>query len=134
MAAKDEEVWPSPPLKKKIAPDIRGSIPFSKCRGSGNRGGPERGVRLDTDYCPFQSFQDDEGVDYEPCSPDTCGIYSDNEGNCSILVIAESMAQLLDIASRLFDKFMGKDPVLDVAGPDPDPSVHGDPDPSKGGR
>ena len=41
MAAKDEEVWPSPPLKKKITPDVRGSIPFSKFTLSGREPFPE---------------------------------------------------------------------------------------------
>ncbi len=35
MAAKDEEVWPSPALKKKIAPDLATSIPFSDFTKSG---------------------------------------------------------------------------------------------------
>ena len=41
MSAIDEEVWPSPPLKAKIAPDTKGSIPFSKFTISGARGFPE---------------------------------------------------------------------------------------------
>jgi hypothetical protein len=35
MAAKDEEVWPSPALKQKIPPDLATSIPFSDFTKSG---------------------------------------------------------------------------------------------------
>ena len=35
MAAKDEEVWPSPPLKKKNPPDLSKSIPISDFVKSG---------------------------------------------------------------------------------------------------
>ncbi len=35
MSAIDEEVWPSPALKKKIAPDTSKSIAFSKFTVSG---------------------------------------------------------------------------------------------------
>ena len=35
MAAKDEEVWPSPALKKKNAPDFTKAIPISDFTKSG---------------------------------------------------------------------------------------------------
>jgi ribonuclease Z len=41
MSAVDEEVWPSPALKKKIAPDTGSSIAFSKFTISGALGFPE---------------------------------------------------------------------------------------------
>jgi ribonuclease Z len=41
MSAIDEEIWPSPPLKKKIAPDTGGVISFSKFTISGAMGLPE---------------------------------------------------------------------------------------------
>jgi ribonuclease Z len=41
MSAVDEEVWPSPPLKKKNAPDTSKSIAFSKFTISGAMPMPE---------------------------------------------------------------------------------------------
>jgi ribonuclease Z len=41
MAAVDEEVWPSPALKKKIAPDILKAVPFSDFTRSGMLTFPE---------------------------------------------------------------------------------------------
>jgi ribonuclease Z len=41
MSAIDEEVWPSPPLKQKIAPDTGSSIAFSEFTISGALGFPE---------------------------------------------------------------------------------------------
>lgn len=41
MAAKDEEVWPSPPLKKKNAPDFAKAIPISDFTKSGAVALPE---------------------------------------------------------------------------------------------
>jgi ribonuclease Z len=41
MVAKDEEVWPSSPLRKKIALDVRNSINFSECTLSGREAYPE---------------------------------------------------------------------------------------------
>ncbi len=41
MSVVDEEVWPSPALKAKRAPDVAASIPFSKFTISGARGFPE---------------------------------------------------------------------------------------------
>jgi ribonuclease Z len=41
MALKDEEVWPSPALKKKIPPDLTNSIKFSKFTMSGVEPLPE---------------------------------------------------------------------------------------------
>jgi ribonuclease Z len=41
MAAKDEDVWPSPPLLKKISPDFTKSINFSKFTLSGREAFPE---------------------------------------------------------------------------------------------
>jgi len=41
MAAKDEEVWPSPALKKKIPPDFRNAITFSEFTLSGREPFPK---------------------------------------------------------------------------------------------
>jgi len=41
MSAVDDEVWPSPPLKKKIAPDTSKAVPFSDFTRSGALGLPE---------------------------------------------------------------------------------------------
>ncbi len=41
MSAIDEEVWPSPPLKKKNPPDTSNAIPFSDFTRSGALGLPE---------------------------------------------------------------------------------------------
>jgi len=41
MAAKDEEVWPSPAIKEKIAPDFREAIKFSEFTLSGRKEYPE---------------------------------------------------------------------------------------------
>ena len=41
MAAKDEEVWPSPAVKKKIAPDFSSAVPMSKFTLSGRKAYPE---------------------------------------------------------------------------------------------
>jgi ribonuclease Z len=41
MSAVDEEVWPSPPLKAKIAPDTGSAIAFSEFTISGALGFPE---------------------------------------------------------------------------------------------
>ena len=41
MSAIDEEIWPSPPLKKKIAPDTGSAVAFSKFTISGALPFPE---------------------------------------------------------------------------------------------
>ena len=41
MSVVDEEVWPSPPLKKKNPPDTSRAIPFSDFTRSGALGFPE---------------------------------------------------------------------------------------------
>ena len=41
VAAKDDEVWPSPALKEKIAPDFRNSIKISEFTLSGREPFPE---------------------------------------------------------------------------------------------
>ena len=41
MAAKDDEVWPSPPLREKIAPDFTKAIPMSDFTLSGRRPFPD---------------------------------------------------------------------------------------------
>ncbi len=41
MSAIDEEVWPSPPLKKKIPPDTAAAVAFSKFTISGALPFPE---------------------------------------------------------------------------------------------
>ena len=41
MAAKDEEVWPSPALKKKLPPDTSKSVPMSDFLKSGLKAYPD---------------------------------------------------------------------------------------------
>lgn len=41
MAAKDEEVWPSPPIREKIPPDFRNAVPISDFTLSGRKPYPE---------------------------------------------------------------------------------------------
>ena len=41
MAAEDEEVWPSPALKKKLPPDTSKSVPLSDFLRSGLNAYPE---------------------------------------------------------------------------------------------
>ena len=60
MAAKDEEVWPSPPLKEKIAPDFRGSIPFSEFTLSGREAFPEVVEPL------YEEINEKYGTDFKP--------------------------------------------------------------------
>ena len=60
MAAKDEEVWPSPPLKKKIAPDARASIPFSEFSLSGREAFPEVVNPI------YEEINEKYGTDFKP--------------------------------------------------------------------
>ena len=60
MAAKDDEVWPSPPLKKKIPPDVASSIRFSKFTMSGAVGLPEVVGPL------YDEINEMYGTSYEP--------------------------------------------------------------------
>jgi ribonuclease Z len=41
MSVIDEEIWPSPPIKEKIAPDTGSAIGFSEFTVSGALGFPE---------------------------------------------------------------------------------------------
>jgi ribonuclease Z len=60
MAAKDEEVWPSPALRKKVAPDFRKAVPLSEFTLSGREAFPEVvkpiyeeiNEKYDTDFKP----------------------------------------------------------------------------------
>jgi ribonuclease Z len=60
MAAKDEEVWPSPPLRKKIAPDVRSSINFSDFTLSGREAFPEVVAPL------YEEINEIYGTDLKP--------------------------------------------------------------------
>lgn len=60
MSAIDEEVWPSPPLMKKIAPDTGGSIAFSEFTISGAMGLPEVTQPL------FDEINEKYGTNVEP--------------------------------------------------------------------
>jgi ribonuclease Z len=60
MSAKDEEVWPSPPLKKKIAPDLSKSIPISDFMKSGALPLPEVVDPL------YEEINELYGTDYKP--------------------------------------------------------------------
>lgn len=60
MSVVDEEVWPSPPLKAKIAPDTGGAIAFSKFTISGALGFPEVVGPI------YDEVNEIYGTDYEP--------------------------------------------------------------------
>jgi ribonuclease Z len=60
MAAKDEDVWPSPALKKKIAPDVMKSISFSEFTLSGREAFPEVVAPL------YKEINDIYGTDFKP--------------------------------------------------------------------
>lgn len=60
MSVVDEEVWPSPPLKTKIAPDTAGAIAFSKFTISGALGFPEVVGPI------YDEVNEIYGTDYEP--------------------------------------------------------------------
>jgi len=60
MSAIDEEVWPSPPLKAKIPPDTKQSIPFSKFTVSGVLAFPEIVGPI------YAEVNEIYGTDYEP--------------------------------------------------------------------
>ncbi len=60
MVAKDEEVWPSPPLKKKNAPDLSKSIPISEFTTSGALAFPEVVKPL------YEEINELYGTNYEP--------------------------------------------------------------------
>ena len=63
MAAKDEEVWPSPALKKKIPPDTAKAIAFSKFTLSGVETFPEV---VDPIY---DEINEKYGTNYKPLMP-----------------------------------------------------------------
>ena len=63
MAAKDEEVWPSPALKKKIPPDTARAIAFSKFTLSGVETFPEV---VDPIY---DEINEKYGTNYKPLMP-----------------------------------------------------------------
>ena len=60
MAAKDEEVWPSPALKEKIAPDFTNAISFSKFTLSGREPFPEVVGPL------YEEINEKYGTDFKP--------------------------------------------------------------------
>jgi len=60
MSAKDEEVWPSPALKEKIAPDFTKSIPISDFTKSGAEGLPEVVGPI------YDEINKKYGTDYKP--------------------------------------------------------------------
>lgn len=60
MAAKDEEVWPSPALKEKIAPDFRDAINFSEFTLSGMENFPEVVEPL------YEEINEKYGTDFKP--------------------------------------------------------------------
>ena len=60
MAAKDEEVWPSPPIREKIAPDFRDAVPISEFTLSGREPYPEVVKPI------YDEINEIYGTDYEP--------------------------------------------------------------------
>jgi ribonuclease Z len=60
MAAKDEEVWPSPPLRKKNAPDFTKSIPMSEFTLSGREAFPEIVAPI------YDEINEIYGTDFKP--------------------------------------------------------------------
>ena len=60
MSAIDEDIWPSPPLKAKNAPDLSKMIPFSDFIKSGARGFPEVVGPI------YSEINELYGTDYEP--------------------------------------------------------------------
>jgi len=60
MAAKDEEVWPSPAIKEKIAPDFREAIKFSEFTLSGRKEYPEVVNPI------YEEINKKYGTDYKP--------------------------------------------------------------------
>lgn len=60
MAAKDEEVWPSPPLKEKIAPDFTQAVPISDFTKSGVEALPDVVGPI------YDEINKIYGTDYEP--------------------------------------------------------------------
>ena len=60
MAAKDEEVWPSPALKEKIAPDFRNAVTFSEFTLSGREPFPEVVEPL------YEEINKKYGTDFKP--------------------------------------------------------------------
>ena len=60
MSAIDEEIWPSPPIREKIAPDFRGVVPFSEFTLSGVLAFPEIVLPL------YEEINEIYGTDFEP--------------------------------------------------------------------
>jgi hypothetical protein len=60
MAAKDEEVWPSPALRKKVAPDFAKAIPMSEFTLSGRHAFPEVVAPL------YEEINEIYGTDFKP--------------------------------------------------------------------
>jgi ribonuclease Z len=60
MSAIDEEIWPSPPLKEKIAPDFRGAIAFSEFTLSGALAFPEIVMPI------YDEINEIYGTDFKP--------------------------------------------------------------------
>ena len=60
MAAKDEEVWPSPAIKPKMPPDFRDAIPMSELTLSGRKPYPE------TVNTIYEEVNDKYGTAFKP--------------------------------------------------------------------
>ena len=60
MSAIDEEIWPSPPIREKIAPDFRGVVPFSEFTLSGVLAFPEIVLPL------YEEINEIYGTDFAP--------------------------------------------------------------------
>jgi ribonuclease Z len=60
MSAIDEDIWPAPALKEKIAPDFTGAIPFSEFTLSGVLAFPEIVVPI------YEEINEIYGTDFEP--------------------------------------------------------------------
>ncbi len=80
----------------------------------------------DTIYCPLQTSTGSGGrMNRQECDAGSCGIWSTDEHNCSIIVIADTLRKLT-ASVEYYTSLFGprgiekeKDAVLDVAGPDP---------------
>ena len=60
MSAVDEEIWPSPPVRKRNPPDTSKVIPFSDFTKSGAVGFPEVVKPI------YDEINETYGTDYEP--------------------------------------------------------------------
>ena len=60
MAAKDEEVWPSPPIREKLPPDSSKAIPFSDFISSGLKPYPDTVTPI------WDEINEEYGTDLKP--------------------------------------------------------------------